>query len=133
MESLILRRGDGSHSIAIADWIKLMEIACEHGWQPTGTVATPEWDEPIGHLEDGRTYCLADMFLPWDGVYLDALGQIVTAPDARNLANALLAAIQDDPGLTVLLRDQGTRAILAGWQFRDRRMTQRASGCPMTL
>jgi hypothetical protein len=66
-------------------WPKLLRLAEAHGWQPQGTSQPPE--DAI-HFPGGR----------WDpSSYTSNDGQIVSAADARALANALELALPNIP------------------------------------
>ncbi len=70
-------------------WHKLLRVAERFGWQPAGTVLSPE---ELGHMPDGQ----------WDGGYTSNDNQIVTAADAERLAAALERALPDIPDADVL-------------------------------
>jgi len=82
-------------------WSFVLELARRYGWKPQGT-------EPPEDLDASE----------WEGEYESSDGQRVTAEDARALAGALSAAI-DDPKLheTVLSLDE-----------RDRKRVQKQVG-----
>ncbi len=87
-------------------WNWILEQACDHGWEPAGTLAPSDWRSM--NYDDGYVYQFADYatwdlpgsydrndnFKPdrnkiWSGTYLTDQGQGVTAEDANSLADAL--------------------------------------------
>ena len=62
-------------------WRKILEIAFNHGWKPTGTVNDID--------QDGKP------IQDWSGTYFSNDYQYVTDEDAKNLAEALERAISE--------------------------------------
>lgn len=79
------------------EWRPLLELACEHGWEPAGTVQNKELDRDRlaapDRAEEEVNLLLAQMIREWDGPYTGNLWQTVTAEDASNLADALTLAL----------------------------------------
>jgi len=71
-------------------WGHLYDLAIHGGWEPQGTQHFG-YDE-VGFPLQGET-CSPD----WCGTYFSNDGQVVTADDARNLADALECALPDVP------------------------------------
>lgn len=65
-------------------WVKALELARLYGWTPMGTCS------PI-------IYNLHALNADWDGNYLTNDGQMVSAEDARSLAEALEKSLDDIP------------------------------------
>jgi len=65
-------------------WRKIFILAQMYGWEPACTLSPPDWDDHP-RLKDE----------PWDGGYFTNDGQVVTSPDAHNLAAALEEALLD--------------------------------------
>jgi hypothetical protein len=104
-----LRNAQGTQHWGIDTWPELLGLAHEHGWQPEGTTL------PVLTYDDG-TPC-APCF-GWDGSYFWNDHQIVSAGDARNLADGLERALPDaPPEMRTLMREladycrQGTFSI----------------------
>jgi len=66
------------------NWRLALDVAKQHGWTPEGT-------QPPDEFDSSRR--------KWDGSYLRARGQRVTASDAKNLGAALHRAIHDGTDL----------------------------------
>ena len=83
-------------------WKFLRDTAKEFGWKPIGTVVSLE--DPISSLEkedftDLEKQRMKKKFKKqsnnWDGIYSSNEDQIVTAPDAANLLQALTRAVNN--------------------------------------
>ena len=96
-------------------WYSVLDAACEHGWEPAGTVLykpsgihpdqqvidtgfmrvivnTSQGDTALGFEQATKS---GEIDHEWDGDYCDYCGQIITAEDAANIARALREYIQD--------------------------------------
>jgi hypothetical protein len=77
-------------------WRFLRKTARDFGWEPMGTIIElsdiPENKKVPINLNDYRIEKIAEK---WDGAYASNDDQIVTAPDAANLLQALTRAVND--------------------------------------
>lgn len=73
-------------------WSKALNLAVAYGWTPAGTLTPPHWQDP-GFMEDAGWKVIPE----WDGGYNTNDGQLVTAEDAKALADALENSLDDIP------------------------------------
>ncbi len=78
------RHGDGFR-FTIFSWADMLDLAMTHGWKPQGTQPWEPEDEYDCSWSGGDPPT-------WDGGYSSNDGQVVTASDSRNLADALQKA-----------------------------------------
>jgi hypothetical protein len=81
------------------NWCALLEVAFRCGWEPAGTIMARRDEKGnvkiVGLYE--KVYGREEDSLDWDGDYFCNEGQLVTAEDAANLADALERALQSTP------------------------------------
>jgi hypothetical protein len=82
-----LRGAGGTERFSVTSWWKVLQLAQEYGWQPTGTQA------PTFTLADGTVEAVEG----WSGTYLSNSYQRVGDEDAANIAEALRRALGDIP------------------------------------
>ena len=75
--SVDLHNGIGHRSVAYRHWSQLLTAARDCGWEPQGAV----------FRDDGSR-----------GDYFSNREQIIEAPDARNIADALVRSVPEWPG-----------------------------------
>ncbi|TVS02678.1 MAG: hypothetical protein EA423_08940 [Phycisphaerales bacterium] len=86
--AVVLRNNHGQFTINNAGWVTLLRLAWDYGWRPAGTSAPEHWIAP----DD------AAKAWSWNNAdYVTGRGQRVSANDARLLAEALEAIIDDLP------------------------------------
>ena len=97
---MILKRGDDDIWVNTFDWGQMLRLAQLYGWQPAGTVLS---EEDLNDFPDAE----------WGGGYQTNDWQIVTADDARNMADALERALNHIPAYDALAskRDPVTGGI----------------------
>jgi len=99
--SLYLECCDGGEfALPPGGWLRLLTLAQQHGWCPTGTEA-PEYpwlERGVIDKEDldNGTYWLGRAS-EWSGLYFPGYGQRVSDRDARALGAALQRALPDVP------------------------------------
>ena len=76
----LTNRSGESFDFGNTSWAFLLNLAERYGWKPAGTDAPTDWD----HSEE------------WPRTYDSSDGQIVTRPDAKALAKAIAAALDDN-------------------------------------
>jgi hypothetical protein len=85
--------GAGGHQrFSHMSWHKVLDLACEYGWQPAGT-ELPRWHDETGALIEQWSLDANE----WDGGYSSNDGQYVTDEDAAHIADALQRALEDIP------------------------------------
>ena len=80
---------DWSMKLSLRGWMKLLQLAYSHGWQPLGTSAPPP--------DRNESSVPADEWVVWDGSYFRRHGQRVLDRDAFRLAEALSHALPHIP------------------------------------
>ncbi|MFG0327406.1 MAG: hypothetical protein ACF8SC_09110 [Phycisphaerales bacterium JB037] len=84
--SVVLTRDADELLLNNRGWATLLRLAWDYGWRPRGTLPPPHWTTPELRLKAAE----------WNGAdYVTCRGQIVTAPDAQRLAEALRAVADD--------------------------------------
>lgn len=81
---MTLRGVGGEFDFGVSRWRQILRLASAYGWQPAGTV----FNERKAKLLPGQE---------WSAGYETNDEQIVTAQDARNIADALEQALADLP------------------------------------
>jgi hypothetical protein len=90
-----------SYRFNFFDWPNLLRLAEQYGWEPEGTTLDPEHladreeDEELSPEEVAAE--VAESLEKWEGGYCTNDFQVVSAEDARNLADALEKALPDIP------------------------------------
>jgi hypothetical protein len=104
-----LNGAGGSFRWNFFSWPRLLQIAEDYGWEPAGTLPpepTPEDEEDTEEKAEGDR--------AWSGSYTTNDGQVVTAEDAANLADALEQALPDIPDEDVLAEYRTQHGIRLG-------------------
>lgn len=79
----LVRDGEVKRTYGIARWPKILQLARAYSWKPAGTTV----DEESGIILPAK----------WDGGYDSMDGQLVSAEDADNFADALEKALSHFP------------------------------------
>jgi hypothetical protein len=82
-----LSRGHDSWNFSIREWNFVLRFGIEHGWQPAGTMAPPDYCQQHG------VQPADDLIGSWDGHYDGNDSQKLTDSDARALGEALLRGV----------------------------------------
>jgi hypothetical protein len=87
-----LNGAGGNERFSHMSWYKVLNLACEYGWQPAGT-ELPRWHDETGALIEQPSHDPDE----WSGTYYTSDGQYVTDEDAAHIAEALQRALEDIP------------------------------------
>jgi len=106
MAVLLRREGTRGHAALLNNrgWSMLVTLAYERGWRPAGTEPPRHWEHIAGDMGMHRTVGPLSIVegpegpVAWPRAdYASARGQLVTAHDARAMAQALASVVDDLP------------------------------------